>query len=49
MEETKQVGARISADLYRRLRVLAAERDRTIGDLLQEAVKDLLRKYSKRS
>jgi hypothetical protein len=43
----KQVGARIAPELYRSLKVLAATTDRSIGDLLEEAIGDLLRKHRK--
>ena len=44
----RQLGARIDADLYRQLRVLAAERDMPVATLLEEAVTLLLRKYQRR-
>ena len=42
------MGARIDSSLYRKLRVLAAERDLTVAALLEEAVLDLLKKYARR-
>lgn len=48
-DKKKQTGARIAPELYRRLRVLAAERDRRIGDLVEEAIEDLLKKYKRRT
>jgi predicted DNA-binding protein len=46
--EKKQTGARIPPELYRRLKVLAAQHDRRIGELVQEAIEDLLKKYKRR-
>jgi hypothetical protein len=46
MATKKQTGARIPADLYRRLKVLAALRDTSVGALLEEAIVDLLRKHA---
>lgn len=43
-----QIGARVPPELYRRLKILAAQRDRRIGDLVQEAIEDLLKKYKRR-
>jgi hypothetical protein len=42
---TKQLGARIDARLFRDLRVLAAKEGRTMQDLTEEALRDLLAKY----
>lgn len=47
--EKVQLGARIKSDLYRRVRVLAAKQDKNISDLVEEALRDLLQKYSQRS
>ncbi|MDB4914766.1 MAG: hypothetical protein JWM95_2410 [Gemmatimonadetes bacterium] len=44
----RQLGARIDAELYRKLRVLAAERDVPVATLLEEAVTLVLRKYRRR-
>lgn len=48
MGDKQQIGARIPSDLYRKVRVLAAEEDTTVAALIEEAVKDLLRKRSRR-
>lgn len=48
MEGKKQLGARIPPEVYKKLRVLAAQRDTTIAALVEEAILDLLRKYRKR-
>lgn len=45
----QQLGARIDADLYRELRVLAAQRDTTVAALLEEGIKLVLRKYRQRA
>ena len=45
----KQVGARIAPELYRDLKVLAASTDQSVGELLEEAIKDLLRKHRRGS
>ncbi len=48
MTDKKQVGARITPELYRKLKILAATQERAIGDLLEEAIRDLLRKHHAR-
>jgi hypothetical protein len=48
MAEQRQIGARVPAELYKKLRVLAAERETTIAALVEEAITDLLRKYARR-
>lgn len=48
MAEKRQLGARVQSDLYRKLRILAAQRDTTIAALVEEAILDLLRKYSRK-
>lgn len=45
MTAKRQVGARIAPEIYRALKLLAAAEDRRIGDLVEEAVTDLVRKY----
>jgi Antitoxin-like ribbon-helix-helix len=45
----KSIIARINADGWRALRVLAAERDTTLNALAVEALNDLLKKYGKRA
>lgn len=38
----KQLGVRVQRDLYRRLRIAAAESERPIADLLEEALEQYL-------
>lgn len=45
MPEKRQLGARIPAELYRSLRILAAEQETTIAALVEEAIIALLRKH----
>lgn len=45
MADKQQLGARIDAELYKRLRILAARESTTVSALVEEAVIDLLRKY----
>ncbi len=47
--EKRQIGARIPEGLYHRLRVLAARQDKRIGELVEEAIVDLLRKHTGKS
>jgi hypothetical protein len=44
VEERKQVGARIKADTYRKLKARAAMEGVMVGDLLERAVDDFLAK-----
>lgn len=45
--EKRQLGARIDADLYRKLRVLAARQDTTVAALLEEAIELVLQRYQR--
>lgn len=45
--EMKKTSYMISGGLQRKLKMLAAERDVKLNDILIEAVTDLLRKYGK--
>jgi hypothetical protein len=45
----KQVGARIAADIYRELKVLAAQRDVKVGELVEEAIRQYLKRRPARS
>lgn len=45
----KQVGARIAADIYRELKVLAAQKDVKVGELVEEAIRQYLNRRSARS
>jgi predicted transcriptional regulator len=47
LRDLKQLGARIPADLFRRLKVLAADRGRSVAELTGEAINDLLSKYER--
>ena len=45
----KSYNTTLRADLTRRLRILAAQKDKRQNDLLEEAIQDLLNKYEKDS
>jgi len=46
-EETprKQIGVKLDMDLWRELRILALEEDRTAGELLEEAMREYLERH----
>jgi predicted transcriptional regulator len=44
-EERKSYNTTLRVDLVRQLRILAAKVDKRQNDLLEEAIKDLLKKY----
>jgi predicted HicB family RNase H-like nuclease len=44
--EKKMFGTRIDKTLLRRLKVLSAEQDKPVNNLMEEAIQDLLRKYA---
>ncbi len=46
--ERKGFNTTIRTDLLRGLKILAAEKDLRINDLLEEAMEDLLKKYEKK-
>ena len=46
-EKRKNFNTTLRADLIRSLKILAAEKDLRVNDLLEEAIQDLLRKYGK--
>jgi hypothetical protein len=46
--ERKGFNTTVRTDLLRGLKILAAERDLRINDLLEEAIEDLLKKYEKK-
>ena len=48
MTPNKQLGARISDELYEKLRELAEAEHTSVSALVVEAIRDLLRKYSRR-
>ena len=45
--EKKAVTFRIDPDIIKRLKYLALDHDKTLTDLLLEAIQDLLKKYEK--
>lgn len=46
--ERKSIGLRVDVDLIRELRVLAAQNDMQLNLMLEEAIRDLLKKYKKK-
>ena len=47
MGQKKPFSTRIDDDLLKALKHLAVDTDKSIGELLEEAIAELLRKYSK--
>jgi predicted transcriptional regulator len=47
--EKKQVSFRINPQIIKKLKFLAVEHDKSLTDLFLEAIKDLLKKYEKKS
>ncbi|MBA2848682.1 putative transcriptional regulator [Thermosulfuriphilus ammonigenes] len=47
MGERKMFATRLDQDLLKELKHLAVEQNRRLNDLLEEAMRDLLRKYGK--
>lgn len=47
MSEKKMFATRIDSDLLKKLKHLSVDADASIADLLEEAVKDFLKKYEK--
>jgi len=47
MSEKKMFATRIDSDLFKKLKHLSVDADTSIGGLLEEAVKDLLKKHEK--
>ena len=45
----KQVSFRIEPDIVKRLKFIALEQDRSLTDLFLEAIKEILKKYEKKS
>lgn len=45
--ERRQTGVKLDTELLRKFRVLAAERETTLGELLEEAMRDFLAKAEK--
>jgi predicted transcriptional regulator len=48
MGEKKVFSTRLDCDLVRKLKHLAVDEDESLGDLLEEAVQDLLKKYEEK-
>ena len=46
--EKKHVTFRLDQPIIKKLKFLAVERDRTLTDLLLEAIQDLFKKYEKK-
>ena len=49
MAERKMYNTTLDVDLLRKLKVLAAQTDKRQNNLLEEAIKDLLKKYEKKA
>ena len=45
--ERKQIGVKLDVDLWRELRILALEKDRTAGDLLEEAMREYVARHKR--
>jgi len=45
--ERRQSGVKLDSELLRRFKILAAEREVTLGELLEQAMKDFLIKSEK--
>ena len=41
----RQIGVKLDMDLWRELRILALEEDRTAGELLEEAMREYLERH----
>jgi predicted HicB family RNase H-like nuclease len=48
MTENRQLGTRISTELYEELRKLSEKEHVSLNTLIVEAIRDLLRKYARR-
>lgn len=46
MKEKKVFSTRIDEELVKRLKHLAVDEDASLGNLLEEAIRDLLQKYA---
>ena len=40
--DRRQIGVKLDSDLWRQVRILALEQDRTAGELLEEAMREYL-------
>jgi hypothetical protein len=47
--DRKQTSIRLAADTLKRLKILAVEHDKSLNEILLEAIQDLLRKYEKKN
>jgi hypothetical protein len=47
MSEKKVFSTRVDDDLIKKLKHLAVDEDESLGNLLEEAIEDLLKKYEK--
>jgi hypothetical protein len=48
MSKRKMYNTTLDADLIRQIKILAAQLEKRQNDLLEEAIKDLLKKYGSR-
>ncbi len=48
MDDKKQVSFRLEPKIIKQLKFLAVEQDKTLTDLLYEALRNLLKKYGKK-
>jgi predicted transcriptional regulator len=48
MGERKMYNTTLDVDLIKQIKILAAQLDKRQNDLLEEAIKDLLKKYEKK-
>lgn len=46
--ERRQIGAKLDVELVKKFRVLAAEHETTLGELIEEAMKDFLQNVKER-
>jgi hypothetical protein len=49
MGKRKMYNTTLDADLLKQIRILAAEMEKRQNDLLEEAIRDLLKKHGKRT
>jgi len=48
MKEKKTFSTRIDAECLKALKHLAVDEDKSLGELLEEAIEDLIKKYEKK-
>ena len=48
MNQRKVFSTRVNDNLVKKLKHLSVDEDKSLGDLLEEAIQDLLKKYEKR-